>query len=178
MVEFDKVRRLYQEHQYGVHDKFVEIMSGRVSAHVSAMKKVNWDAPVKDSQAVNPYMETLVKETLTLHKVLSKFLPEMTISMIMDPVFNSYREQLGKGFQDAEAKTSAGKSRMIHDIEFLQSRMSKLEGSAALSQHLLSIVQNKLVAQEPDKSASFAEAKATPAAQVENSSEETSTEKP
>ena len=67
---------------------------------------------------------------------------------------------------------------MIHDIEFVQSRMSKLEGSAALSQHLLSIVQNKLVAQEPDKSASFVEAKPTPAAQVEKPSEEISTEKP
>ena len=66
----------------------------------------------------------------------------------------------------------------MHDIEFLQSRMSKLEGSATLSQHLLSIVQNKLVAQEPDESASSVEAKATPAAQVEKSSEEISTEKP
>lgn len=111
MIEFDKVRRLYQEHQYGVHDKFVEIMSGRAGAHVAAMRKVNWDAPVKDVQPVNPYMETLVKETLTLHKVLSKFLPEMTISMIMDPVFNSYREQLGQGFQDLEVKTAGGKSR-------------------------------------------------------------------
>lgn len=111
MVEFDKVRRLYQEHQYGVHDKFVEIMSGRASTHVSTMKKINWDTAVKDTQAVHPYMETLVKETLTLHKVLSKFLPEMTIRMIMDPVFNSYREQLGNGFRDVGIKTGAGKSR-------------------------------------------------------------------
>lgn len=111
MIEFDKVRRLYQEHQYGVHDKFVEIMSGRATAHVAALKKINWDAPTKDTQAISPYMETLVKETLTLHKVLSKFLPEMTISMIMNPVFNSYRDELGKGFQDTEVKTAAGKSR-------------------------------------------------------------------
>lgn len=111
MTEFDKVRRLYQEHQYGVHDKFVEIMSGRASAHVAAMKKINWDAAVRETQAVNPYMETLVKETLTLHKVLSKFLPEMTTRMIMDPVFSSYSEQLGKGFQDTDVKTSAAKSR-------------------------------------------------------------------
>ncbi|KAL8752728.1 MAG: hypothetical protein Q9199_005544 [Rusavskia elegans] len=172
MVEFDKVRRLYQEHQYGVHDKFVEIMSGRASAHVSVMKKINWDAPVKDSQAVNPYMETLVKETLTLHKVLSKFLPEMTISMIMDPVFNSYREQLGKGFLDAEVKTSAGKLRMIHDIEYLQSRMGKREGSAGFSQHLLSVVQNKLVAKEAEKMPSSAEPTITPGAVVEKPSEE------
>ncbi|CAO1601089.1 hypothetical protein XANCAGTX0491_004753 [Xanthoria calcicola] len=147
-TNFDKVKRLYQQHQDGVHEKFVEIMSARASAHVNAMKKINWDAPVKDAQAVNPYMETLIKETLTLHKVLSKFLPEMTIRMIMDPVFNSYREQLSKGFLDVEVKTSAGKSRMLHDIENLQSRMGKLEGSARFSEHLLSVVQNKLVAQE------------------------------
>ncbi|KAL8648695.1 MAG: hypothetical protein Q9226_005892 [Calogaya cf. arnoldii] len=172
MIEFDKVRRLYQEHQYGVHEKFVEIMSGRASAHVSAMKKINWDGPVKDAQAVNPYMETLVKETLTLHKVLSKFLPEMTISMIMDPVFNSYREQLGKGFLDTEVKTRAGKSRMIQDIEFLQSRMNKLEGSAGFSQHLLTVVQNKPLAQEADKTPSSVEPKTMPNAQAEKPSED------
>ncbi|KAI4241137.1 MAG: hypothetical protein L6R42_011361 [Xanthoria sp. 1 TBL-2021] len=139
------------------------------------MKKINWDAPVKDSQAVNPYMETLVKETLTLHKVLSKFLPEMTINMIMDPVFNSYREQLGKGFLDVEVKTSAGKSRigrMVHDIEYLQSRMGKLEGSAGFSQHLLSVVQTKLVAKEAEKTPSSVEPKITPGAVVEKPSEE------
>ncbi|KAL8936053.1 MAG: hypothetical protein Q9216_005129 [Gyalolechia sp. 2 TL-2023] len=170
MIEFDKVRRLYQEHQYGVHDKFVEIMSGRAGAHVSSLRKINWDIEGKDGQAVNQYMEILVKETLTLHKVLSKFLPEMTISMIMDPVFNSYREQLGKGYQDAGIKTSSGKSRysfhrssmvrklwgdqnhrMIHDIEFLQSRMSKLEGSGELSQYLLQVVHEKPVAQQVEK---------------------------
>ncbi|KAL8677007.1 MAG: hypothetical protein Q9186_006518 [Xanthomendoza sp. 1 TL-2023] len=151
MIEFDKVRRLYQEHQYGVHDKLVEIMSGRASAHVAAMKLIKWDAPVKDAQAVNPYMETLVRETLTLHKVLSKFLPEMTIGMIMDPVFKSYREQLGKGFLDVEVKTGDGKSRMFYDLEFFQSRMSKLDGSAELSQHLLGFVKSKPVAQPAEK---------------------------
>lgn len=113
MVEFDKVRRLYQEHHYGVHDKFVEIMSGRASTHVGNMKKISWDVPMKDPQqpTVNAYMETLVRETLTLHKVLSKYLPEMTIGMIMDPVFNSYRDQLGTGFRDVEVKTGVGKAR-------------------------------------------------------------------
>ncbi|KAL8713459.1 MAG: hypothetical protein Q9225_006758 [Loekoesia sp. 1 TL-2023] len=162
LTEFDKVRRLYQEHQYGVHDKFVEIMSGRASAHVGNLRKISWDSGVKDTPAVNLYMETLVKETLTLHKVLSKFLPEMTIHMIMDPVFNSYSDHLGKGFQDVVIKTSAGKSRMIHDVEFLQSRMSKLEGSAELSQYLLKIVKDKPVVQGTEKSQEQAEPRSTP----------------
>ncbi|KAL8948246.1 MAG: hypothetical protein Q9222_005557 [Ikaeria aurantiellina] len=174
MIEFDKVRRLYQEHQYGVHDKFVEIMNGRASTHVSGMKKINWDATAKEGQGVNPYLETLIKETLTLHKVLSKFLPEMTIHMIMNPVFNSYREQLGKGFQEMEVKTFAGKSKMLSDIENLRSRMSKLEGSSDFSQHLLNVVNSKHVADEaPSKEHRDSTPKAEGTVPAAQSSEET-----
>lgn len=108
MVEFDKVKRLYQEHQAGINDKLVDIMSGRATTHVNVMRKIDWDSPAA-GQAVSPYMETLVKETTTLHKVLSKHLPDMTVRMIMDPVFNSYREQWGKAFHDVDVKTVAGK---------------------------------------------------------------------
>jgi vacuolar protein sorting-associated protein 54 len=110
MVEFDKVKRLYQEHQSGINDKLVDIMSGRATMHVNVMKKINWDAQ-DANQSVSPYIETLVKETITLHKVLSKHLPEMTVRMIMDPVFSSYREQWGKAFGDVDVKTAAGKER-------------------------------------------------------------------
>ena len=110
MVEFDKVKRLYQEHQAGINDKLVDIMSGRATTHVNVMRKIDWDSP-SAGQAVSPYMETLVKETTTLHKVLSKHLPDMTVRMIMDPVFSSYREQWSKAFHDVDVKTVAGKER-------------------------------------------------------------------
>ena len=110
MIEFDKVKRLCQEHQSGIHDKLVDIMSGRASTHVSTMKKIDWDVPT-NSQAVSSYMETLVKETTTLHKVLSKNLPEITVSMIMGPVFGSYREQLGNALTAVELKSPLGKER-------------------------------------------------------------------
>lgn len=110
MTEFDKVKRLYQEHQAGISDKLVDIMSGRAGTHVSAMKKIKWEEP-DSSGAVSPYMETLVKETSTLQKVLSKHLPDTTVRMIMDPVFASYREQWEKAFGDVEIKTAAGKQR-------------------------------------------------------------------
>ena len=110
MVEFDKVKRLYQEHQSGINDKLVDIMSGRASTHVNTMRKLNWDEPAVN-QKVNAYMETLMKETVTLHKVLSKHLPDMTVRMIMDPVFSSYREQWGKAFTEVDAKTVAGRER-------------------------------------------------------------------
>lgn len=110
MVEFDKVKRLYQEHQSGINDKLVDIMSGRATMHVNVMRKIDWDAS-NANQGVSPYMETLVKETITLHKVLSKHLPEITVQTIMEPVFRSYREQWGKAFGDVDVKTVAGKER-------------------------------------------------------------------
>lgn len=112
MVEFDKIKRLYQEHQSGIHEKLADIMSGRSSAHVNTMKKIDWDAK-SPSPAVNAYMETLAKETGTLHRVLSKHLPEMTLGMIMVPVFNSYSDQWTKAFQEANVQTDAGKKRLV-----------------------------------------------------------------
>lgn len=64
---------------------------------------------------------------------------------------------------------------MFHDIEYLQSRMGKLEGSGGFSQHLLSVVQNKLVAQEADKALPPAEPQT---AQIERPSEEPVPENP
>ena len=110
MAEFDKVKRLYQEHQSGIHDKLVEIMSGRATTHVNAMKKVQWE---QQSSDVSPYMETLTKETSTLHRVLSKHLPETTVSMIMDPVFASYRDQWGNAFREVRVTSELGKKRYV-----------------------------------------------------------------
>ena len=109
MIEFDKVKRLYQEHQSGVNDKLVDIMNGRAGMHVNEMKKIDWDGG--SNQAISGYMETLVRETLMLHKVLSKHLPEPTVRQIMDPVFGNYKEQFGNAFKGGEVKTQGGKDR-------------------------------------------------------------------
>jgi vacuolar protein sorting-associated protein 54 len=110
MGEFDKVRRSYLEHQQSIYDKLVEIMSGRATAHSKSMKTINWE---KDSNAVNAYMETLTKETSTLHRVLSKHLPAGTVRMIMQPVFKSYKEQWGKAFGDVVLGSEGGKNRYV-----------------------------------------------------------------
>ncbi|KAE8354206.1 Vps54-like protein-domain-containing protein [Aspergillus coremiiformis] len=142
MGEFDKVKRLYQEHQSGIHEKLVDIMGSRSSVHVNAMKKINWDA--SGSSAVSPYMETLTKETGTLHRVLSKHLPDMTVSMIMDPVFNSYREQWTKAFNEVIIHTDNGKQKLQRDAEYFQSKLNKINGFGDLGECLLELVKQKI----------------------------------
>ena len=147
MIEFDKVKRLYQEHQSGINDKLVDIMSSRAASHVTAMKKINWDT-TPSSDGVSPYMDTLVKETTTLHKVLSKHLPEMTVRAIMDPVFSSYREQWHRAFSEVDVKTSAGKERILRDLEYFKSRISKLEGAGGIGESVVDVINEKTVVGE------------------------------
>jgi len=111
MGEFDKVRRAYLEHQQSIYDKLVDIMAGRATAHAKAMKTIDWEKGGKEG--VNAYMETLTKETSTLHRVLSKHLPEMTVRMIMEPVFQSYKEQWGKAFGDVTLRSEAAQLRLV-----------------------------------------------------------------
>jgi len=112
MNDFDKVKRLFQEHQTGIHEKLVDIMSGRASMHVKAMKNIDWEEAAKNKAIpVSPYMETLTKETATLQRVLAKHLPEPVVSSIMLPVFTSYREQWTNAYNDVVVKSSLAKER-------------------------------------------------------------------
>lgn len=110
MGEFDRVRRLYQEHQGNIQDKLIEIMSGRATSLVRTMQTINWD-DASPSSTASPYMMTLTKDTNTLYRVLDKHLPKSTLSMIMVPVFRSYKDQWGKAFNDARITTQNGKVR-------------------------------------------------------------------
>lgn len=113
MGEFDKVRRLYQEHQNSIYDKLVEIMSGRALAGAKKMKAIDWDG---SGDAVHDYMEILAKETTTLHRNLTKHLPESTVRLIMLPVFRSYKDTFGTALRASEPRTEAGKNRYVYRL--------------------------------------------------------------
>lgn len=109
MGEFDKVRRLLQEHQESIHQKLVDIMSGRAAVHAKSVKATDWSLAASDSP--HAYMETLTKETTTLHRVLTKHLPESSLRTIMQPVFASYKDQLGAALREADPRTRSGQQR-------------------------------------------------------------------
>lgn len=112
MGDFDKVRRLYQEHQNNIFEKLMEIMSARAQVHARSMAKIKWDND--DSEpGVHAYMETLVKDTITLHRNLVKTLPESNVRFIMVPVFASYTEHLSNVLTKAEVRTRKGQEKYV-----------------------------------------------------------------
>ena len=110
MGEFDKVRRLLQEHQDSIYQKLVDIMNSRAVAHCKSIRAMDWGSSTA-STPVHAYAETVTKETATLHRALTKHLPEQSIRLVMVPVFTSYKDQFGKAFQGADPKTEAGRER-------------------------------------------------------------------
>ncbi|KAL4886007.1 Vps54-like protein-domain-containing protein [Aspergillus karnatakaensis] len=164
MAEFDKVKRLFQEHQSGIHEKLVDIMGFRSSVHLNAMKKVDWDSG-PGSSGVNSYMEGMAKETATLHRVLSKHLPDMTVMMIMESVFKTYRDPWLRAFDDLAIKSETGKQRLLRDAEYFQARLSKIDGCGDLGERLQEVVHKKAIekpAQEPSSAPAPAAESSTP----------------
>ncbi|KAL2133646.1 hypothetical protein VTI74DRAFT_2002 [Chaetomium olivicolor] len=146
MGEFDKVRRAFQEHQNNIYDKLVEIMSGRALAGTKKLKALIWD---QEASTTNEYMETLAKETTTLHRNLTKHLPEGTVRMIMLPVFKNYKDTFGAAYQAVEVKTEVGRERMLRDVEFFQSRLGKIDGFEDAGEYLVNIIKGKQISAPP-----------------------------
>ncbi|KAI6323419.1 hypothetical protein MCOR31_003228 [Pyricularia oryzae] len=137
--EFDKVRRLYQEHQNSIYDKLVEIMSGRAAMHSKTMRTIDWD----EGGEVHPYMDTLGRETSTLHRNLTKALPDSTVRFIMAPVFASYKEAFGKVLVGASVRTEEGRESMVRDFEYFRVKLGKIDGFGDAADHLLDIIRKK-----------------------------------
>jgi vacuolar protein sorting-associated protein 54 len=173
MGEFDKVRRAFQEHQNNIYDKLVEIMSGRALAGTKKLKALDWEEGA--SNGTNEYMETLVKETTTLHRNLTKHLPESTVRMIMLPVFKNYKDTFGAAYQGVELKTEQGRERyvlarsgvahglfypkryimltttvrMLRDVDFFQSHLGKIDGFEDAGDYLVSVIKSKQISAPP-----------------------------
>jgi vacuolar protein sorting-associated protein 54 len=112
MTEFDKVKRLYQDHQNAIYEKLMEIMSSRALVHSNAMKTIDWEeASRSKSPAISPYAEALIKETSTLQKVLSKHLPASTVATVMKPVFANYKDHWSAAYKAVPLMSVAAQER-------------------------------------------------------------------
>ncbi|KOS18957.1 Vacuolar protein sorting-associated protein 54 [Escovopsis weberi] len=173
MGEFDKIRRLLQEHQVNIHQKLVDIMSGRAAIHAKSVRGIDWDAPEGSNppHGPRPYIETLVKETTTLHRVLTKHLPETHVQMIMVPVFSGYKDQLGSAIRQADVKTERGRERMLADVDFLAGKLAKIEGFGDTCQVLSGIIKAKQIAAPAAPAAERSSAERATEAEAKSSSE-------
>ncbi|KAF7722023.1 hypothetical protein EC973_003779, partial [Apophysomyces ossiformis] len=133
LVEFDRIVNDYKDHQSEIHAKLVGIMNERLSVHIAAMKEVVWEEEDDPNKSANGYMETLVRETMTLHKVLNRYLKQRDLQTIMSQVFQSFTTQLSQEFNGLSIGSDRGKARVVKDAQFFTRRLSSLQGIDAPS---------------------------------------------
>ncbi|KAF2626571.1 Vps54-domain-containing protein [Macroventuria anomochaeta] len=156
-MEFDNTKRLLQDQQVSIHDKLTDILSGRATVHMRALRKVEWDSEAEAKRDVSAAMESLTKDTVTMHKVINKYLNEVQVRMIMGPVFESYREQVGKVIKEAGVKTPGGKARLVREAKLFEAKLGPIDGVGNVGKFLMQLAEGKPVAQpaaepEPKKS--------------------------
>ncbi|KAG6335208.1 hypothetical protein ID866_3879 [Astraeus odoratus] len=149
LVEFDKLKRDFQEHQNEIHSKLIAIMGDRITAHIKSLQAVDWEAP-KQGDGANDYMELLVKETVTLHKVLSRYLSAPTVEYVMSQVFAIINHRLSEEYTRIDLQSQEAKDRMLVDARFLHQKLSVLKNVNAPTNMLETLVGEKTV---PRKSA-------------------------
>ncbi|KAF8447875.1 Vps54-like protein-domain-containing protein [Boletus edulis BED1] len=142
LVEFDKLKRDFQEHQNEIHSKLVAIMGDRISAHVKSLQAVNWEIP-RQGDGVNDYMELLIKETVTLHKVLSRYLSAPIVEYVMSQVFAAINHCLSEEYGQIELQSQEAKDRMLADAHFLHQKLSVLKNVSAATNMLGTLVAEK-----------------------------------
>lgn len=163
-MEFDNTKRLLQDQQVSIHDKLTDILSGRATVHMRALRKVEWDADAEIKRDVSAAMESLTKDTVTMHKVINKYLNEVQVRMIMGPVFESYRDQVGKVIKEADVKTPGGKARcvnlsplcvfnyssanncsLVREAKLFEAKLGPIDGAGNVGKFLMQLAEGSLL---------------------------------
>lgn len=162
ITEYDRLKRLFQDHQYSIHDKLVDIINSHATVCIRAMEKIKWDDEDEVQREGSPYMATFTKGTLTLQRVLSKYLPALSVMIIVRRVFMSCNEQWSKAFKAAVIRTEAGQARLLRDAELLEAKLDKIDGAEEFGAYMMNIVKAKQVASQPQASTSVLSGEGTP----------------
>ncbi|KAG2020072.1 retrograde transporter, variant 3 [Coprinopsis cinerea AmutBmut pab1-1] len=110
LIEFDKLKRDYQEHQNEIHAKLIAIMGERLDSHIKSLRTVDWNVP-KEGGGVNDYMLKLVKETVTLHTILSRYIEGHVVEYVMSEVLAAINHRLSEEFGRIDLPSQQAKER-------------------------------------------------------------------
>ncbi|KAG0309326.1 hypothetical protein BGZ98_003441 [Dissophora globulifera] len=171
LTEFDRILRDFQEHQNEIHAKLVAIMTERLALHVRSMTNpavVDYDALNKPAQQlangggnVNAFMDGLVKDTITLHKVLSRFLPAASMRGVIDEVLQIFTTRLEEEIPKLPIATPLGKTRLQADVGHFGHKLGPLDPNGIIGSRLTKQVKELMLTDKKNSSVPSATATTT-----------------
>ncbi|CAN3375697.1 hypothetical protein DIURU_001257 [Diutina rugosa] len=129
-LNFGRIYTSYKDHENELFNKLVSIMRDRTMLHCQVILKTNWSEPMPYGTQCHPYMETIVKETNRVSKVLAKVLPELKCSHILSQVFDNYKKLLVSCYcaELPQLKDMMEKQMVLKDIDFFRVNLCDLPG--------------------------------------------------
>ena len=130
MSEFELVVADFATNRERIHSRILNIMEERIKFHIENLDSVDWDKPVSDEEKKrsSEYMVNLVSETGKLFRILKRSVFPDTIKKVFVEIFKMYNTDLARKFEGLAFFTSAGKQRVISDVQYYLLEMSKFEG--------------------------------------------------
>ncbi|KIR55271.1 hypothetical protein I315_01857 [Cryptococcus gattii Ru294] len=124
--EFGKLKRDYEEHQNEIHLKLVAIMADRLAVHIGSLRQIDFNVSSTTPAGPRSYAEMLVKESSTLHKVLTKYLGHDEVEGVMKRVIGEIGRRLGEEFGKIEVQNEDAKKKMLQDVALMSIRLKPL----------------------------------------------------
>lgn len=130
LVDFDKLKRDLQDHLNEINDKLVSIMGDRLTIHCKTLQSIDWSSSEASASSTKPnaYMEQLVKEAMTLHKVLSRFMPGQALELVMMQVLSAITSRLAEEYSKLDLPDNDAKDRLAGDARYLRQKLGELKG--------------------------------------------------
>lgn len=120
----------YKDHENELFGKLISMMYERTVNHCNTVKTIDWSVPVAPPHQCHPYMETLVKDTTTITKVLVKYLPPHQCHLILLQVFDNYKKLFVECYctQIPQFKDFNEKHSLLKDIDFFRVKLGEVPG--------------------------------------------------
>ncbi|KAG5416952.1 hypothetical protein I9W82_004583 [Candida metapsilosis] len=129
-LTFKKMIADYKGHETELFAKVITIMEERTVLSCSKLPEINWAEPVKHPQQCHPYMESLVRDTLTVSKVLMRYLPEAKYSIILSRIFDNYKRLFVETYctRLPPFKDFNEKHNVLRDVDYFRVKLSDISG--------------------------------------------------
>lgn len=127
---FEQVVKSFQDHEQALFAKIVSIMHDRTTNHCAVILKLDLSKAISHPQQCHSYMETLVKETLTVANVLGRYIGENELTLILLQIFDNYKKLLVNCIcgELPQLKDFNEKHSLLKDIDYFRVKLGELPG--------------------------------------------------
>ncbi|KAG7663768.1 uncharacterized protein J8A68_002715 [[Candida] subhashii] len=120
----------YKDHETELFSKVVGMMYDRTVMRCASLTKIDLSVPVKYPQPCHSYMEDLVKDTITVSKVLTRYLPDLKCSLILSQIFDNYKRLFVEAYctKLPVFKDFNEKHNILKDIDYFRVKLGDVIG--------------------------------------------------